>query len=92
MRSPINGPTDTALKRRMNLIIAIIAAVVLARFAYRGLTRAPAQLAPATTAAACTPEAIRQVSDALERSVLSAHCARQDRDGGQQNLPAPRHQ
>ncbi|HEY0587982.1 MAG TPA: entry exclusion lipoprotein TrbK [Pseudoduganella sp.] len=64
------------MKSRTNLVIAILAASILAAIAFKSLTRRPAQLASNPTAENCTPEAIKQVSDALERSVLSANCAK----------------
>jgi entry exclusion lipoprotein TrbK len=65
------------LRPRTNLVIAILAAAILAAIAFRGFTRQPARLAASKPdAASCTPEAIRQVTDALERSVLSANCAK----------------
>ncbi|MGW8391972.1 entry exclusion lipoprotein TrbK [Pseudoduganella sp. HUAS MS19] len=68
--------TDSPLKSRTNLVIAILAAAVLAVIAFKSLTRQPEQMVSKPTAAHCTPEAIKQVTDALERSVLSANCAK----------------
>jgi entry exclusion lipoprotein TrbK len=65
------------LKSRTNLVIAILAAAILAAIAVKSLTRQPAQLPSKPTAENCTPEAIKQVTDALERSVLSSNCAKQ---------------
>lgn len=59
-----------------HLIISIIAAAILALFGFRSVTRETAQPVAAPSAAACTPDAIRQVRDAVERSVLSARCAK----------------
>jgi len=64
------------LKSRTNLVVAILAAAILAAIALKSFTRQPAHPASTPTAADCTPEAIRQVSDALERSILSANCAK----------------
>jgi entry exclusion lipoprotein TrbK len=64
-----------ALKSRTNLVVAIIAAAILAAFAYKGFTRQPPQSTSKPSAENCTQEAIRQVGDALERSILSAKCA-----------------
>lgn len=64
------------MKSRTNLIIAIVAAGILAVFALRAFTHKTPNLAAKPTAQSCTPEAIRQVADALERSVLSANCAK----------------
>lgn len=65
------------MRPRTNLVIAVVAAAILAAFAFRGFTRQPARLAASkATAENCTPEAIKQVADALERSVLSANCAK----------------
>jgi len=65
------------LKARTNLVVAVVAAAILAAIAYRGLTRQPAHaVASKPSAGNCTPEAIKQVTDALERSVLSANCAK----------------
>lgn len=69
------------LKRRTNLIMTVVAAVTLAGFAYSGLTNRTAPAMAAITPASCTPEAIRAVSDALERSIRSAQCARAARPG-----------
>jgi entry exclusion lipoprotein TrbK len=71
--------TDDLLKSRANLVIAILAAAILALIAFKSLTRQPAQMAPKPTAEKCTPEAIKQVTDALERSILSANCAKQEK-------------
>lgn len=68
------------MKSSTNVIIAAIAAITLAAFAYNGFVRQRTLPVPRITAAACTPEAIRQVADALERSVLSAQCAKQVRN------------
>jgi entry exclusion lipoprotein TrbK len=65
-----------ALKSRTNLIIAVLAAAALAAIAFKSFTRQPAQMASKPTAENCTTEAIKQVTDALERSVLSANCAK----------------
>jgi entry exclusion lipoprotein TrbK len=65
------------LKTSTNLIVAIVAAITLAGFAYNGFVHQRSIPAPKASAAACTPEAIRQVADALERSMLSAQCAKQ---------------
>ena len=62
----------------MNLIVSAVAAVIVVVFAWRELTRPAAGPAREATAASCTPEAIRQVADALERSVLSAQCAKRE--------------
>lgn len=63
------------MKPRTNSVVAIIAAVILAVVAYKRLTHRPLQLASKPTAETCTPEAIQHVTDALERSILSAKCA-----------------
>jgi entry exclusion lipoprotein TrbK len=64
----------------------VIAAAILAAFAFRGFSQKPAQLpASKPDAQHCTPEAIKQVADALERSVLSANCAKQARDQSPRN-------
>jgi entry exclusion lipoprotein TrbK len=57
-------------------VITAAAAIAVGAFAYDSLTKRPVRPAPPTTAAECTPDAIRQVPDALERSILSAQCAR----------------
>ncbi|GAB2838355.1 hypothetical protein GCM10027277_01540 [Pseudoduganella ginsengisoli] len=64
------------MKSRLNHVIAIAAAIALGAFAYRSFTGKPVRTAPPTTAAECTPDAIRQVRDTLERSILSAQCAK----------------
>jgi len=70
------------LKSRANLVIAVVAAAILATIAYRGVTRHPANaVASKPSAISCTPEAIKQVSDALERSILSANCAKREKAG-----------
>jgi len=68
--------TDDPLKPRTNLVIAVLAAAILAAIAFKSLTRKPAQMTSSPTAENCTPEAIKQVTDALERSILSANCAK----------------
>jgi len=65
------------LKSRTNLVIAIIAAAIVAAIAFKTLTRQPPQIPNKPTAKDCTPEAIKQVTDALERSIVSARCAKQ---------------
>lgn len=67
------------MKSNTSLIVAAIAVIALAAFAYLGFSRQRTLPASHPTAASCTPEAIRQVVDALERSVLSARCAKQVR-------------
>ncbi|WP_373922070.1 entry exclusion lipoprotein TrbK [Duganella sp. Root336D2] len=57
-------------------MIAVIAAAILAAVALKSFTHHPPQLTSKPTAADCTPEAIKQVTDALARSVLSANCAK----------------
>lgn len=65
------------MRPRTNLVIAVVAAAILAALAFRSFTRQPGALpASKPNAENCTPEAIRQVADALERSVLSANCAK----------------
>jgi len=68
--------TDPALKSRTNLVIAILAAAIIAAIAFKSLTRRPPQAASKPTAENCTPEAIKQVTDVLERSILSANCTK----------------
>lgn len=70
--------TDNPLKPRTNLVIAVIAAAVLAAVALKSFTRQPPQIPSKPVAANCTLEAIKQVADALERSILSANCAKLD--------------
>lgn len=67
----------TPLKFSTSLTFAVVAIITMAGFAYNGLIRQRPVPVPKATAVACTPEAIRQVADALERSVLSAQCAKQ---------------
>ncbi|MTW13332.1 entry exclusion lipoprotein TrbK [Pseudoduganella eburnea] len=68
------------MRPRTNLVIAVVAAAILAAFVFRSFTRQPGHLAASkATVESCTPEAIRQVADALERSVLSANCAKLDK-------------
>jgi len=69
------------LKPRTSLVIAILAATILAAIAVKSLTRQPAQMASKPVAENCTREAIKQVTDALERSVLSANCAKLKKAG-----------
>jgi entry exclusion lipoprotein TrbK len=71
--SPI-GPI--ALKFSACLIFAVVAVIAMAGFTYNGFIHQRTLPAPTATAAACTPAAIRQVADPLERSVLSAQCAK----------------
>ncbi|QBP76628.1 entry exclusion lipoprotein TrbK [Herbaspirillum huttiense] len=66
------------LKPRANLAIAVIAVAIMVVFAYRSFTRQPAKISPTPTAESCTPEAIRKVSDVLERSILSSRCAKKE--------------
>jgi len=70
--------TDNPLKPRTNPVIAVIAAAVLAAVAVKSFTRQPPQIPSKPVAANCTPEAIKQVADALERAILSANCAKLD--------------
>jgi hypothetical protein len=71
------------LRSRTNLVIAVLAATILAAFAFGSFTRQPSHLAASrATVEGCTPEAIKQVADALERSVLSANCAKLDKARG----------
>ena len=60
---------------RSNLVVGIAAAAALAGFAWHSMTRQPAQPEAPVTAAQCTPEAIRAIGDAVERSIRSARCA-----------------
>ncbi|MBP1316430.1 MULTISPECIES: entry exclusion lipoprotein TrbK [Herbaspirillum] len=66
------------LKPRANLVIAVIAVAIMVVFAYRSFTRQPAKISPTPNAESCTPEAIRKVSDVLERSILSSRCAKKE--------------
>jgi entry exclusion lipoprotein TrbK len=66
------------LKPRANLAIAVIAVAIMVVFAYRSFTRQPAKISSTPNAENCTPEAIRKVSDVLERSVLSSRCAKKE--------------
>ena len=60
------------MKSKTNVLITLAAAALLGVFGYRSLAR---QVQPiAAGAATCTPEYIRSVSDAMERSILSAQC------------------
>ena len=62
------------MKSKTNVAITLAAAALLGIFGYRSLTR---QVQPvAVNAANCTPEHIRSVTDAMERSILSAQCAK----------------
>ncbi|KQZ26796.1 entry exclusion lipoprotein TrbK [Duganella sp. Root1480D1] len=80
--------TERPLKSRTNLVIAVLAAAVLAVIAVKSLTRQPAQFVSKPSVANCTPEAIKQVTDALERSVLSSNCAKQKKtDKDQSAMP-----
>ncbi|QGZ42629.1 entry exclusion lipoprotein TrbK [Pseudoduganella flava] len=63
--------------KRTNLIIGVVAAGVIAAFAWRSVSRVPAQPVRAPVAAECTQEAIRAVGDAVERSILAAQCRHQ---------------
>lgn len=64
------------MKSRLNHVIAAVAAIALGTFAYNSFTGKPVSTAPPATAAECTPEAIRQVADAMERAILSAQCGK----------------
>lgn len=79
--------TDNPLKPRTNLVIAVIAAAVLAAVAVKSFTRQPPQIPSKPVAANCTPEAIKQVADALERSILSANCAKLDASNKPKSAP-----
>jgi entry exclusion lipoprotein TrbK len=70
--------TDNPLKPRTNLVIAVIAAAVLAAVALNSFKHQPPKIPSKPVAANCTPEAIKQVTDVLERSILSANCAKLD--------------
>ncbi|GJJ01446.1 hypothetical protein RugamoR64_19840 [Duganella rhizosphaerae] len=60
------------MKSKTNVLITLAAAALLGVFGYRSFTR---QVRPvAVSAATCTPEYIRSVGDAMERSILSAQC------------------
>jgi hypothetical protein len=62
--------------KRTNLIVGIVAAVAIGAFAWRSVSRVPAQPSRAPAAAECTQDAIRAVSDAVERSIMAARCRR----------------
>jgi hypothetical protein len=62
--------------KRTNLIIGVVAAGVIASFAWRSVSHVPAEPGRVPTAADCTPQAIRAVGDVLERSIVSARCAK----------------
>ena len=57
------------------MVIVVMAAALLCALAYKNMTRVPAP--PPPTKGNCTPEAIRQVDDAMERAILSGQCAKQ---------------
>lgn len=62
------------MKAKTNVFITLAAAALLGVLGYRSLAR---QVQPvAVSAATCTPEYIRNVSDTMERSILSAQCAK----------------
>ncbi|WP_420106080.1 entry exclusion lipoprotein TrbK [Herbaspirillum huttiense] len=66
------------MKARANVAIAVIAVAIIVVFAYRSFTRQPAKISPTPNAESCTPEAIREVGDVLERSILSSRCAKKE--------------
>jgi hypothetical protein len=68
---------ELILTLRASTVMAVVAAGLLGVFAYRSVSRVPAP--PAPTPASCTAEAIRQVADAMERSILSGQCAKKAR-------------
>jgi len=55
--------------------MTLIAVVLLSAWAWRQLGKTPR--VPAVTAAHCTQDAIRAVSNPTERAILSGQCARQ---------------
>lgn len=63
-----------------NMVIVVIAAALLCTLAYKNMTRVPAP--PPATKGNCTPEAIRQVGDPIERAILSGQCAKQPAAAG----------
>ncbi|WP_229632214.1 entry exclusion lipoprotein TrbK [Pseudoduganella violaceinigra] len=73
---PFSPTSGVILKSRTNMAVAVVIAAILAAIAFRSLTRQPPHLGAKPSPEQCTPEAIRQVGDALERSVLSANCAK----------------
>ena len=56
-------------------VIVVAAAALLCALAYKNMTTVPAP--PPATKDNCTPEAIRQVDDPMERAILSGQCAKQ---------------
>ena len=64
------------------MVIVVMAAALLCALAYKNMTRVPAPPPPPPTKGNCTPEAIRQVDDAMERAILSGQCAKQSPTAG----------
>ncbi|KQQ36198.1 hypothetical protein ASF61_08360 [Duganella sp. Leaf126] len=54
--------------------MAVVAALLLSAWAWRQLGRTPQ--VPAASAANCSQEAIRAVSDPVARSILASRCAK----------------
>ena len=63
------------MKVQPSTVMTLIAVVLLSAWAWHQLGKKPK--VPQATAASCTQEAIRAVADPIERSILSASCAKQ---------------
>ena len=62
------------MKSTTNVLVTLAAAALLGVFGYRSLAT---QVQPIKAdAATCTPDHIRDVGDAMQRSILSAQCAK----------------
>ena len=61
-------------------VIVVMAAALLGTLAYKNMTKVPAP--PPATKGNCTPEAIRQVDDPMERAILSGQCGKQPATAG----------
>ena len=63
------------MKIQPSTVMTLIAVVLLSTWAWHRLGKKPK--VPEATAANCSQEAIRAVADPIERSILSARCAKQ---------------
>ena len=63
------------MKIQPSTVMTLIAVVLLSTWAWHQLGKKPN--VPDATAANCSQEAIRTVADPIERSILSARCAKQ---------------
>ncbi|MQA39208.1 entry exclusion lipoprotein TrbK [Rugamonas aquatica] len=62
------------MKSKTNVVFTLAAAALLGVFGYRSLAKQTQPIE--VNAVTCTQEHIRSVGDAMQRSVLSAQCAK----------------